>query len=152
MLLAELHIAAENFPEARRALGDLVETDPTTRSVTIMAAIERGEGASDAIVRGWLTKAVTAPRGPQWVCDSCSSIHAVWEPICSNCDAFDTLTWRKPTEGDVAMPASTEMLPLLVGQPDADAGENALVPVDGADIPDAEVIETEAEKVEATAN
>jgi len=43
MLLAELHIAAEDFPEARRALGDLVETDPTTRSVTIRAAIERGE-------------------------------------------------------------------------------------------------------------
>ena len=41
MLLAELHIAAEDFPAARRALGDLVESDPTARSVTLMAAIEK---------------------------------------------------------------------------------------------------------------
>ncbi len=27
MLMAELYIAAEDFPEARRALGDLVEND-----------------------------------------------------------------------------------------------------------------------------
>ena len=42
------------------------------RALTIMAAIERGEGSSDEVVRGWLTKALPAPRGPQWVCDKCS--------------------------------------------------------------------------------
>ncbi|MCP1168197.1 tetratricopeptide repeat protein, partial [Limimaricola sp. ASW11-118] len=45
MLEAELLIAAEQFNEARRALGDLVETDPTARVLTLMAAIERGRGA-----------------------------------------------------------------------------------------------------------
>ncbi|MFV0359566.1 heme biosynthesis protein HemY, partial [Tropicimonas sp.] len=63
MLSAELNIAAEDFPAARRALGDLAVTDPTARSLSIMAAIERGEGTDDAVVRGWLAKAVTAPRG-----------------------------------------------------------------------------------------
>ena len=62
MLMAELHIAAEDFPEARRALGDLAETNPTARSLTIMAAIERGEGSDDAVVRGWLAKALNASR------------------------------------------------------------------------------------------
>jgi len=75
MLLAELHISAEDFPEAKRALGDLVETDATARNLTLMAAIERGQGADDSVVRGWLTRALTASRGPQWICDNCQHIH-----------------------------------------------------------------------------
>lgn len=116
MLLAELHIANEDFPAARRALGDLATAHPTARSVTIMAAIERGEGADDAVVRGWLTRALTVPRGPQWVCDNCHTVHGEWEPVCGNCGAFDTLSWTEPKESVVAMPARTEMLPLIVGR------------------------------------
>ena len=116
MLMAELQIAAEDFPAARRALGDLLETAPTARVLTLMAAIERGEGADDSVVRGWLTRALTAPRGPQWICDNCQHIHANWGPTCNNCGSFDTLSWRTPPENDVAMPVGTEMLPLIVGQ------------------------------------
>ncbi|MDV4144695.1 heme biosynthesis protein HemY [Shimia sp. FJ5] len=115
MLMAELNIAAEDFPEARRALGDLYETDPTTRSLTIMAAIERGEGAKDAVVKGWLARALTAPRGPQWVCDKCHHIHADWAPVCENCKAFDTLAWTAPPESEVRSATGVEMLPLIVG-------------------------------------
>ena len=116
MLMAELNIAAEDFPAAKRALGDLVEKDPTARSLTLMAAIERGEGADDSVVRGWLTRALTAPRGPQWVCEKCQHIHTTWAPTCAHCGAFDTLAWKRPTAEDVAMPSGTEMLPLIVGQ------------------------------------
>lgn len=115
MLLAELHIAANDFPAARTALGDLVETDPTARSLTIMAAIERGEGSEDSFVRGWLTKALSASRGPQWVCDNCNSVHNEWVPVCKNCETFDSLSWVVPTVGEVAMPDSTKILPLIVG-------------------------------------
>lgn len=123
MLLAELNIAAEDFPAAKRALGDLIEVDPTSRSLTLMAAIERGQGADDAVVRGWLTRALTAPRGPQWVCETCGNIHAVWGPICGNCGSFDTLAWKSPPAGEVAMPSGTEMLPLIVGQIEGNSGE-----------------------------
>ena len=117
MLLAELNIAAEDFPAARKALGDLAETVPTARSIAIMAAIERGEGADDSVVRGWLTKALTAPRGPQWICDNCQNIHTHWAPICSNCSSFDTLAWREPTTGEGTVPSSATMLPLIVEEP-----------------------------------
>lgn len=116
MLLAELNIAAEDFPQAKRALGDLVETDPTARSLTLMAAIERGQGADDVVVRGWLARALTAPRGPQWICENCQHIHPAWAPTCGNCGSFDTLSWTTPPASDVAMPAGTEMLPLIVGK------------------------------------
>ncbi|WP_226779956.1 heme biosynthesis protein HemY [Oceaniglobus trochenteri] len=150
MLLAELYIADEDFPAARRALGDLATSDPTARSVTIMAAIERGEGADDAIVRGWLTRALSVSRGPQWVCDNCHTVHSAWIPVCDTCGAFDTLTWTVPKAGEVAMPTSTEMLPLIVGQidktPDAqDAPDDS----PEADTVDAEVV---ADSEETKAN
>ena len=117
LLLAELLIAAEDFPAARRALGDLPTSHPTQRNLAIMAAVERGEGSDDATVRGWLSKAVTASRGPQWCCDKCHAIHSDWVPICDNCAGFDTLSWREPVESSGRSATSAELLPLLVATP-----------------------------------
>jgi HemY protein len=126
MVMAELNLAAEDFPEARRALGDLLEKHPDARALTIMAAIERGEGADDVVIRGWLAKALNAPRGPQWVCDNCQHIHLDWQPVCSNCAGFDTLSWRAPPAAEVTSPTGVQMLPLIVG-----ALENARAPGTG---------------------
>ncbi|MEO1025212.1 MAG: hypothetical protein AAFX07_06610, partial [Pseudomonadota bacterium] len=134
MLEAELRIAAEDFPGARNSLGDLADTDPTARSLAIMAAIERGSGADDAVVKGWLARALTASRGPQWVCDSCQKVRASWEPVCSSCGAFDTLSWRVSDDEAMSLAGGAEMLPLIVGQiegpteeeiEDAEASEEA---------------------------
>jgi HemY protein len=133
MLMAELHIAAEDFPAAKRALGDLAEKEPTARILTLMAAIERGQGADDSVVRGWLTRALTAPRGPQWICDSCQHIHPGWSATCDNCGSFDTLSWKTPPASEVAMPSGTEMLPMIVGQT-SEATLPATVPVEEAEI------------------
>ncbi len=117
LLQAEMLIAAEDFPAARRILGDLITRHPTQRSLAVMAAIERGEGSDDGVVRGWLAKALTAPRGPQWCCDKCQAIHAEWLPICGNCGGFDTLSWREPRENSGAGTRGAEMLPVLVQPP-----------------------------------
>lgn len=118
LLLAELNIAAEDFPSARRALGDLATTKPNARTLAIMAAVERGEGADDAVIRGWLARALTAPRGPQWCCDKCQAIHAHWVPICENCAGFDTLSWREPVDSSGPSATGSELLPLIIGTPD----------------------------------
>lgn len=146
MLLAELNIAAEDFPQARRSLGDLVEIDPTARSVTFMAAIERGEGASDTVVKGWLARALTVSRGPQWICDNCQHIHTTWKPICENCSSFDTLAWKTPPMSEVAMPGGVQMLPLIVGGVEDNSGADAKPAVaTRSDIEDAEIIEDSPE-------
>lgn len=113
MLVAELLIAAEDFMGARRALGDLPEREPTGRNLTLMAAISRGLGEDEGTVRAWLTRALAAPRGPQWVCDNCGRIHPQWVPICANCHAFDTLSWKTPP-AEASLPGGVELLPLLV--------------------------------------
>jgi HemY protein len=113
MLVAELLIAADDFHGARRALGDLPEREPSGRNLTLMAAVSRGLGEDEATVRGWLTRALAAPRGPQWVCDNCGRIHPQWVPICANCRAFDTLSWKTPP-AEASLPSGIEFLPLLV--------------------------------------
>lgn len=150
MLMAELHLAAEDFPAARRALGDVPETTPTARSLALMAAIERGEGAPDQVVRGWLTRALTASRGPQWCCDKCHNIHSDWVPICTNCGAFDTLSWVEPPKSELAIPNSREMLPMIVGQLEdqsvAEAEEAPVEVAEAVDMPTSqadEIIEAE---------
>ncbi len=139
LLRAELQIAAEDFPAARRALGDLVDTHPTARSLTIMAAIARGEGEDDALVRGWLTRALTASRGPQWVCDKCHNIQADWAPTCDTCGGFDTLAWREPPNAGTPLPNGAEMLPLIVGRPAAQDAE----PEGPADVDEAVILDEE---------
>jgi HemY protein len=90
-----------------------------------MAAITRGEGGDEAMVRGWLTKALTASRGPQWVCDTCGTVHAAWGPVCTNCHGFDTLSWKTPPAAEFTLPGGVEMLPLLVGRPGEATAETA---------------------------
>ncbi|CAD0184589.1 putative protoheme IX biogenesis protein [Ruegeria sp. THAF57] len=144
LILAELNIVAEDFPEARRALGDVVEKQADARAYTLMAAIERGEGASDAVVQGWLAKALNAPRGPQWVCDNCHDIQPEWAPVCQNCHSFDTLSWQTPQTPEIASATGVHMLPLIVGaledkpEPEVDEPEEEA---------ESEVIEMEAEPV-----
>ena len=144
LLRAELQIAAEDFPAARRALGDLAETHPTARSLTIMAAITRGEGQDDAVVRGWLAKALTASRGPQWVCENCHNIQSEWTPTCDNCGGFDTLAWREPPNAATSLPNGAEMLPLIVGSPAssrADGGSQDAAREDGDGIDEAVILD-----------
>ncbi len=129
LLETELHLAAEDFPAARRALGDLPDTTPTGRSLALMAAISRGEGAPEEVVRSWLARAVSAPRGEAWVCSACHSVHAKWAPVCSNCEGFDTLSWALPAQSE-AQGLSDAMLP-LIERPEPEAIEET-APVDEA--------------------
>jgi HemY protein len=113
MLLAELLVAAEDFPAARRALGDVATRHPTQRSIAILAAIARGEGADDSVLRGLVAQAIAAPRGPQWCCDKCQAVQASWHPVCDNCGGFDTLSWREPPASADTPKGLAELLPLM---------------------------------------
>lgn len=138
LVMAELNIVAEDYPEARRALGDLAERAPDARALTLMAAIERGEGAPDAVVQGWLTRALTAPRGPQWVCENCNHIHPEWAPVCEHCTSFDTLSWKRPETAEFASATGAHMLPLITG------AAKPAVASEAGNIPEAELIDADA--------
>jgi HemY protein len=86
--------------------------------MTLMAALEGGMGADEGIVRGWLAKAVTAPRGKQWVCTACERVSAGWHPACPHCHVIDTLNWTQAKGSPEALPGANLTLPLLIGHPD----------------------------------
>ena len=88
-------------------------------------------GWNAAATAARLTRALTAPRGPQWCCDKCQNIQAEWTPICDNCGGFDTLSWREPVQAEMPLPHGAEMLPVIVGKPQAKPG----------DIPEADLID-----------
>lgn len=113
MVLAELALSEEDFPAARRAIGDLAEEMPTTRTLALMAAIERGSGSDEAVVRAILAKALSANRGDQWVCSVCGHAHTQWSPTCHNCSAFDTLEWKQPAQSEPE--PMDAVLPFIVG-------------------------------------
>ena len=141
LLLAELNIVAEDFPEARRALGELAQSEAAdARALTLMAAIERGEGASDNVIKGWLARALNAPRGPQWVCDNCHHRHGEWQPVCDNCESFDTLSWTTPPRAEITSATGAHMLPLIVGATDE--------PPAAADLPESDIIDVPTESEE----
>ncbi|MEM6479132.1 MAG: heme biosynthesis HemY N-terminal domain-containing protein [Pseudomonadota bacterium] len=144
MVMAELFISAEDYPAARRAIGDLAESDPSTRAWTIMAAIARGEGADDAVIRELLTKAITAPPDPVWICDVCGHIQLTWDPTCDNCGAIDTLSWRRPQAGElIASGPAAKMLPMIAAAPapTAELVEDALE--EAPALPEPEIVEAE---------
>ncbi|MFS4436593.1 heme biosynthesis protein HemY [Paracoccaceae bacterium GXU_MW_L88] len=140
MLEAELALAAEDFPAARRAIGKVAEDDPTTRSLSIMAAIDRGEGAPDHVVRGWLTKAMSASQGKQWVCNVTHKPQAEWAPL-SQDGYFDSLEWTTPPRLDDAQAVSPAALMPLLEDSAAKAKADE----------DAEVIEVEQDDATAEA-
>ena len=116
ILNAELNILSENFPEARRAISDLIETDKANAKVyTLMAAIEKGVGSSDAVVKGWLAKAVTAKRSKRWICSNCES-QSEWEPVCKKCGEFSSLEWREERYENLESNDQSEILPLIIGE------------------------------------
>ncbi|MEM9343002.1 MAG: heme biosynthesis HemY N-terminal domain-containing protein [Pseudomonadota bacterium] len=143
MWLAELHLAAKDYGAARKSMGDLAEADPTARSLTIMAAIERGEGAPDSVVESYLARAVNASRGPQWVCDVDQYVAPRWVPVCPSCGGFDTLSWRvPPQEASGVLAGGGAMMPLIVGPDVANekpvATDEAAQPIEDAEVAPAE--------------
>jgi HemY protein len=63
LLESELALMTRDWAGARKAISAVKEDQPTARVCAIMAAIARGEGAPEAEVRGWLARALGAPRG-----------------------------------------------------------------------------------------
>jgi len=156
MLEAELYLTAEDFPAARKALGDLAETNPTARAFAILAAVERGSGAEEAVVSGWLAKAISAPRGNAWVCGSCRHVHSDWAPVCDNCSSFDTIGWSEAPQSEDSKTMAAAMLPLIIGDriEAAQASEEEII-VDAEEaaeeVVDAEVKDETAPEPEKTA-
>ena len=101
---------------AQRVLNKIKKEDHDARVLTLMAVNERAKGGEDAKIRDFLNLAISAKRGPQWICAKCNSIHADWEPICSSCSAMDSLEWKVPPKDPTDFTVSEDLLPFLANE------------------------------------
>ena len=74
-----------------------------------------------------MTKALSAPRGPQWVCENCSTVHSVWRPTCFTCNALDTLTWRDVPQTDAELALVSERAPFVLDVLNSNDSETAQI-------------------------
>jgi HemY protein len=119
--VAEAAMAAQLWGEARRHLGMAVAAapppGPTRRLCRLMARLEDSEPGDPEAARGWLERATGAPLDPCYVCTRCHAESVEWQALCRQCGSFDTLAWRIPQRGAVAIageaaaPAALLMLP-----------------------------------------
>jgi HemY protein len=94
--LAQAALEAREWPAAREALAPYVSASPNSRVCALMAEIAEGEG-DKGLAREWLSRAVRAPRGPQWTADGFVSDE--WLPASPVTGELGAFQWRVPVEG-----------------------------------------------------
>jgi len=118
MAMAELTIAKGDHDMAAAMIDSLQESDRTARSLIIQAAIERAKGSPEATIQTLLGRAVSAPRGAQWQCSGCHQTAAAWEPLCGNCQGFDSLVWQTAPSTGEGNALLADMVPRILPGPD----------------------------------
>ncbi|MBN9026854.1 MAG: heme biosynthesis protein HemY [Rhizobiales bacterium] len=119
LAVARAAIDARDWALARRELASIPDTARTERFCLLMAEIEEGPDGNRGHVREWLTRAVRAPRDPQWTADG--YVFPAWAPVSPITGRLDAFEWRTPTvalaadqrpaiELDVEEPEATEPL------------------------------------------
>ena len=96
MALASTALEARLWGEARKHLKAAGGDEPTARMCAMLAEIEEAEHGNTAAARDWLVQATHAESDPTWVCGECGASAPAWTPLCGNCRAFATLSWRPP--------------------------------------------------------
>ena len=112
LVAAEQAIAQRQWFDARSALEPLTRGLPTTRACVLMAEIAQTERGDVTAAQGWLARAARSPRDAQWRCGHCGFVMQDWNAICSNCDAFDSLSWVPPRTGTFEILPSAASIPV----------------------------------------
>jgi HemY protein len=115
LVAAEAALDARLWGEARRHLDRALALPapagpaaPSQRLCRLMARLEEAEHGADGKMRAWLDDAVGAMPDPAYVCSACGAENRDWQPLCSHCGAFDTLSWRTPARAVVHGPAPAQ--------------------------------------------
>ena len=137
LALAEEALAARLWGEARRHLALAIAAPapegPSRRLCLLMARLEESEAANPqegrAAAREWLDRALGAAPDPCYVCTRCGRDHPLWQALCAECGAFDTLRWQTPPHR--VMPALAARAANAAAPPMLPAAEFPALPPSG---------------------
>lgn len=123
LVAAEHAIAQRQWFDARAALEPLTRSFPTARACVLMAEIAQGERGDVTSAQGWLARAARSPRDAQWRCAHCGFVMQDWAAMCSNCDAFDSLSWVAPRNDTFEILPPPPTVPVSASFVDVEAEE-----------------------------
>jgi HemY protein len=92
--VARAAIDARDFSRAREALRPILTERPTRKALILMAELEEAESGDSGRARGWLARAVHAPRDPAWTTDG--MVLDDWAPASPVTGKLDTVEWKVP--------------------------------------------------------
>ena len=111
--VARAAIDARDFERAREVLTPLITERPTQKALILMAELEEAESGDSGRARGWLARAVYAPRDPVWTADGV--VLEDWAPISPVTGNLDAVEWKVPVaelEGPKIEIDAAELVPL----------------------------------------
>lgn len=98
MVQASLEAERGHYQQARDALYQLLDTEPTTGVYKMLSTIEEKQNGNVKAIKEWLDKIPTADPDYAWVCDSCRHGTDIWSATCPHCMSFGKLKWAKPSK------------------------------------------------------
>lgn len=87
-------IDARDFGRAREIMIPILTARPTQKALILMAELEEAESGDRGRARGWLARAVHAPRDPAWTADGV--VLKEWAPISPVSGKIDAVEWKVP--------------------------------------------------------
>jgi HemY protein len=94
LAVARAAIDAREFARAREVLAPVLTQRPTRRALMLMAELEEQETGNTGKARGWLARAVHAPRDPAWTADG--MVLREWAPVSPTTGKLDAVEWKVP--------------------------------------------------------
>jgi HemY protein len=92
--VARASIDARDFSRARDVIEPILTQRPTQRALMLMADLEEAETGDRGRARGWMARAVYAPRDPVWTADGV--VLEDWAPISPVSGKLDAVEWKVP--------------------------------------------------------
>ena len=112
-IMAQAARKAKLWGQARHFINQLKAKAYSQRVCRLMAELEESENPNQpAQARNWWEKAANAPADPGWVCHTCHSALADWQPSCPVCQSFDQISWQLPNQAEKKDPSAQALLPL----------------------------------------
>jgi len=92
--VARAAIDARDFLRARDVLRPVLTERPTRKALILMSELEEAESGDSGRARGWLARAVHAPRDPVWTADG--MVLEDWAPASPVTGRLDAVEWKVP--------------------------------------------------------
>lgn len=93
-IAAKLALDIDNIEKARKFIKESLRAKETYDNCTLMIEIEEQDDASLDVIEEFKTKALTANKEGEYICNKCNSHTSSWSVLCDNCSSFDSIFYN----------------------------------------------------------